>query len=121
MPDLVTATKHRVRAAARATVFSVMGVIFGLAGLGFLTVALWIVVAAYESALVAYTTIGALYVVLGFCLMALGAQSGREPDPKPGDPPEHGRSGEDKDPIVRMAEGFAVGMQAGRAMRERGD
>ncbi len=121
MTHLVTAAKDRVRAAARATAFSVMGVIFGLVGLGFLTVALWIVVAAYESALVAYTTIGALYVVLGFCLMALGAQSGRGAEPKFDEPPERNEPDVEKDPIVRMAEGFAVGMQAGRAMRERGD
>src|SRR6056297_235193 len=98
----------RLRNAARATAFSVMGVVFGLAGLGFLSVALWIVLAVHEGVLVAYTVIGALYLVLGLCLMALGAQGGGANEPR-------------KDPMVQLAEGFAMGMQAGRAMRERRD
>lgn len=121
MIGMVSAMSDRLRRAARATAFSVMGVVFGLVGLGFLTVALWIVLAAHESALVAYAAVGALYVVLGFCLMALGAQKGRGPDTTapnaPGRPPQ----APTKDPIVQMAEGFAVGMQAGKAMRERRD
>ena len=117
MTGLISAARERVRAKARATALGVMGMIFGLVGLGFLTVALWIVVASYESPLVAHTVIGALYVVLGFCLVALGSQDGHTPDrQQPDDMPEA-----DKDPIVRLAEGFAMGMQAGRAMRERRD
>jgi len=107
----------RLRNAARATAFSVMGVVFGLAGLGFLTVALWIVLAVHEGVLVAYTVIGALYLVLGLCLMALGAQGGGADEPRRADPP----SEPPKDPLVQLAEGFAMGMQAGRAMRERRD
>ncbi|GAW35147.1 hypothetical protein RA2_02207 [Roseovarius sp. A-2] len=107
----------RLRNAARATAFSVMGVVFGLAGLGFLTVALWIVLAVNEGVLVAYTVIGALYLVLGFCLMALGAQGGGADEPRSAAPP----SEPPKDPLVQLAEGFAMGMQAGRAMRERRD
>ena len=107
----------RLRHAARATAFSVMGVVFGLAGLGFLTVALWILLAAHEGVLMAYTVIGALYLVLGFCLMALGAQGGGANEPRRADPP----SEPTKDPLVQLAEGFAMGMQAGRAMRERRD
>ncbi|SEM48193.1 Putative Holin-X, holin superfamily III [Roseovarius tolerans] len=107
----------RLRNAARATAFSVMGVVFGLAGLGFLTVALWILLAAHEGVLMAYTVIGALYLVLGFCLMALGAQGGGAEEPRRAAPP----SEPTKDPLVQLAEGFAMGMQAGRAMRERRD
>ena len=121
MIGMISAMRERVRHAARATAFSVMGVIFGLVGLGFLTVALWIVLAAYENVLVAYTVIGALYVVLGFCLMALGAQKGDGPKSHAQDAPERAPQDPAKDPIVQVAEGFAVGMQAGRAMRETRD
>jgi hypothetical protein len=123
---MFSAMRERLRRAARATAFSVMGVIFGLAGLGFLTVALWLVVASHESALVAYTVIGVLYFVLGFILMALGAQTGGAqkgdgPHRAAQDAPGHGPTEPAKDPIVQVAEGFAVGMQAGRAMRETRD
>ena len=121
MIGMVSTMRDRLRRAARATAFSVMGVVFGLVGLGFLTVALWIVVAAQESALVAYAAIGGLYVVLGFCLMALGAQKGRGPDNTAPDTPNRPPQDPTKDPIVQVAEGFAVGMQAGRAMRENRD
>ncbi|WP_294620871.1 phage holin family protein [uncultured Roseovarius sp.] len=121
MIGMFSAMGDRLRRAARATAFSVMGVVFGLVGLGFLTVALWIVLAAQESALVAYAAIGALYVVLGFCLMALGAQKGQSPDNTAPEAPERTRQDPTKDPIVQVAEGFAVGMQAGKAMRENRD
>jgi hypothetical protein len=111
----------RLRDAARATAFSVLGVVFGLAGLGFLTVALWIVLAVHEGVLVAYTVIGALYLVLGFCLMALGAQGGGADEPRRAAPQSEPPSEPPKDPLVQLAEGFAMGMQAGRAMRERRD
>ncbi|RFP91054.1 phage holin family protein [Rhodobacteraceae bacterium 63075] len=126
MTGFVSAIQDRARQAARATAFSVMGVVFGLVGLGFLTVALWIVVANHESALVAYSVIGGLYVVLGFILLALGAQTGGSPDTghRSGhrhDTRDHAPEAPAKEPLVQIAEGFAVGMQAGRAMREERD
>ena len=122
MAGFVSAIQDRARQTARATAFSVMGVVFGLVGLGFLTVALWIVVENHESALVAYSVIGALYVVLGFSLMALGAQTGGSPDSgHRHDTRDHAPEEPAKEPLVQIAEGFAVGMQAGRAMREKRD
>lgn len=122
MTGFVSAIQDRARQAARATAFSVMGVMFGLVGLGFLTVALWIVVANHESALVAYSVIGGLYVVLGFILLALGAQTGGSPDTgHRHDTHDHAPEAPAKEPLVQIAEGFAVGMQAGRAMREQRD
>lgn len=107
----------RLRIAARATALSIMGVIFGLVGLGFLTVALWILLATHEGVLVAHTVIGALYLIIGICLMLIGAQESGAERPRAEDPsPEPGR-----DPFVQIAEGFATGMQAGRAARERRD
>lgn len=122
MAGFVSAIRSRVRQTARATAFGVMGVVFGLAGLGFLTVALWIVLASHESALVAHSVIGALYVVLGFCLLALSAQPGGQQAPPRNDEADaSSASPAEKEPLVQIAEGFAIGMQAGRAMRERRD
>jgi hypothetical protein len=47
--------------------------------------------------------------------MALGAQGGGADEPHKAAP----TSEPPKDPLVQLAEGFAMGMQAGRAMRER--
>ncbi|MEQ9259455.1 MAG: phage holin family protein [Roseovarius sp.] len=107
----------RLRNAARATAFSVMGVVFGLVGLGLLTVALWILLAAHEGVLVAYTAIGALYLLVGVFLMALGAQGNGAERPRHAPPPPE----PERDPFVQLAEGFATGMQAGRAARDRRD
>ncbi len=123
MPGIANRLKARARNAARAAALSVMGAVFGLVGLAFLTVALWILIAEYESPLVAFTAIGALYLVLGFSILALGGQ-------KSGSGSDHGESGhhaassvhgapEPREPFVQLAEGFALGMQAGRAARER--
>ncbi|MGX0877065.1 hypothetical protein ACSSV4_001749 [Roseovarius sp. MBR-154] len=121
MAGLLSTMGARLRNAARATAFSVMGVIFGLVGLGFLTMALWIVLALHGGVLMAHMVIGAFYFILGLCLMVLGAQGGGTAAPR-----EQTRSREQtpppepaKDPLVQLAEGFAMGMQAGRAMRER--
>ncbi|MGX0978243.1 ABC-type multidrug transport system fused ATPase/permease subunit [Roseovarius sp. MBR-51] len=109
MGGIVSHLRRRARNAARAAAFTVAGVVFGLAGLGFLTVALWILIATYESALVAHTVIGALYLVLGFCFLALGSQS-TDAETAPEQPPA-------KEPLLQVAEAFAVGLQAGRSAR----
>jgi hypothetical protein len=111
MAGLLSTMGARLRNAARATAFSVMGVIFGLV----------IVLALHGGVLMAHMVIGAFYFILGLCLMVLGAQGGGTAAPR-----EQTRSREQtpppepaKDPLVQLAEGFAMGMQAGRAMRER--
>lgn len=109
MSGIVTHFRRRARNAARAAAFTVAGVIFCLTGLGFLTVALWILIATYESVLVAHAVIGALYLVLGFCFLALGGQS-TDTEAAPEQPAP-------KEPLLQVAEAFAVGLQAGRAAR----
>ncbi|ARE84535.1 putative Actinobacterial holin-X, holin superfamily III [Roseovarius mucosus] len=109
MSGLVSHFRRRARHAARAAAFTVAGVIFGMAGLAFLTVALWILIATYESALVAHAVIGALYLLLGICFLAFGGQStDAETAPQPAAP---------KEPLLQVAEAFAVGLNAGRAAR----
>ncbi len=108
--------KIRARMAARAAALTTVGVVFGLVGLGLLTVALWILVAEHEGALIAFAVIGALYAVLSFVFIALGTARGGPPanpahDPRAAPPPQ-------KEPFAQMAEGFAIGLQAGRAARE---
>lgn len=115
MQGFLNGIETRARQAARSAAFAMIGAIFALIGLGFLTAGLWIVIAAYEGALIAFVAIGALYLILGLCFMALGRQpADASPEaPRPAaDPPAQ------KDPFVQIAEGFATGMQAGRAARD---
>lgn len=113
---MLSGLKNRARNAARAVALTTAGVVFGIVGLGLLTVALWILVAAHEGALIAFAVTGGLYVVLSFIFIALGTSSGGPPgnpvhDPHTAPPPQ-------KEPLVQVAEGFAIGLQAGRAARE---
>ncbi|HKL56481.1 phage holin family protein [Marivita sp.] len=115
MPGFLTGIETRARQAARSAAFAMIGVIFAIIGLGFLTAGLWIVIAAYEGALIAFVAIGALYLILGLGFMALGRQpvGGSSEAPRPAaDAPAR------QDPFVQIAEGFATGMQAGRAARD---
>jgi len=114
MAGFLSDMRRRARATARAAAFSAIGVIFALTGLGFLTVALWILIATYESPLVAHAVIGALYLFLGVCFLALG---GQKSESRPAEPVESPPQTPAKDPILQMAEAFAVGLQAGRAAR----
>jgi apolipoprotein N-acyltransferase len=119
LAGLIFDLRSRARLAARAAAFTVAGVVFAMTGLAFLTVALWLGLAQYQSALFASAIVGAMYLVLGvvFFLLAgkkrLRAQHGVHPAPITGQPPVAGQY----DPFFRMAEGFAVGMAAGRAAR----
>lgn len=119
MSGLPSAVGDRVRSAARAGAYRTIGVVFGLTGLGFLTVALWIVVAVHEGALMAYIVIGALYAALSLCFLILasaqGASDAHNDAPSPEEPP----ATPPKEPLAQIAEGFALGMQAGRAARDK--
>ncbi|MCZ0812642.1 MAG: phage holin family protein [Pseudomonadota bacterium] len=115
MPGFLTGIEMRARQAVRSAGFAMIGVIFAMIGLGFLTAGLWVLIAAYEGALIAFVAIGALYLILGLCFLVLGRQPA-------GDSTEAHRqaagSPAQKDPFVQIAEGFATGMQAGRAARD---
>lgn len=117
MTGFVSDMRHRARAAARAAAFSTIGIIFSLTGLAFLTVALWLLIATHESAIVAHAVIGALYLFLGVCFLALG---GQKSDTRPADPAEPRPQDPAKDPILQVAEAFAVGLRAGRSARRPG-
>ncbi|TCP43065.1 phage holin family protein [Rhodovulum marinum] len=93
-----------------------LGTIAGLAmaaGLGFLTVAAWLVLSAQNGAVFAAAVIGMAYLGLGLVLAAIAAARRNEPRddaPKPCHDPQ--------DTFARMAEGFAAGLEAGRAARD---
>ncbi len=113
--------KDTASATARAALFSTMGGLFTLVGTGFLTVALWLLLVSLEGAIFAATVIGALYCACGFILMAVGLKgkkptvdgyefsSGRNSEPDAANTP--------REPFLQMAEGFAMGLQAGRSAR----
>lgn len=112
--QFVSTLKNDARAAARAAAFSALGGLFALVGLGFLTLALWLVLTSVESATFAATVIGVLYAAAAFILLAFGASGRRKgAEPSPQDRDAH----TPREPFVQMAEGFAMGMQAGRSAR----
>ncbi len=119
---LTASVRSYARSAAITAAFCIVGLLLSVAGFFGLTAALWVLIATYQGMVVAYATIGALFLVLGVIFLVLAAypsgnarrssarQSGaREPAPPP--PP--------REPLVQIAEGFAIGMQAGRAARGR--
>ena len=112
MPGLVSDIGIRARLAARAAAFTAAGVIFAMTGLAFLTVALWIMVATYESALAAWTVIGVMYLALGLAFLMMAKR--RHPALPPAAPITPVQPIE---PFLRVAEAFAVGLNAGRAAR----
>lgn len=110
MPGLMTQMKHEARATARSAVWVVAGALLGLFALALLTAALWMVVASAQGVLFATAVLGALYAVAAAFCLAVGlrrAGSGGNDD-GPGDDFR-------RQPLVQIAEGFALGMQAGRA------
>ena len=114
MTGFLSDLRSRARVAARTAAFTVAGVIFALTGVAFLTVALWVLLASYENTLVASTVIGLMYLLLGICFFLLGSRSKPTvvaPRPTPQAPPKT------DDPFLRVAEAFAVGLQAGRSAR----
>lgn len=121
MLGIIQDAKDRARQAARAAVLSTIGAILCLVGVGFLTSALWIIIEIEYGALMAALLIGGLYLVLGGAILAFGRNSQSDAPPAhPGaaahDP--HTAPPPPKDPIFQMAEGFAVGLQAGRQARK---
>ena len=112
MPGLVSDISIRARLMARAAAFTVVGVIFAATGLAFLTVALWVLLATYESAIVASAVVGLMYLILGIVFMVLAKR--RHPALPPVTPIQPVQPIE---PFLRIAEAFAVGLNAGRAAR----
>lgn len=114
MTGLISDLRSRARLAARAAAFTIVGVVFALTGLAFLTVALWVLLANYESTLVAATVIGLMYLFLGLAFLLIGGSKKTVPvQAQPAaQPPQPS-----VDPFLRMAEGFAMGLQAGRSAR----
>ncbi|MBR2573199.1 MAG: phage holin family protein [Loktanella sp.] len=116
MTGLVADFRRRARLAARAAALSAAGIVFCATGLAFLTVALWVLLAAHQGVLAAWTVLGLLYLALGTGFMLTAARKDRRVPPQPvtAPPPPPADSAE---PFLRMAEAFAVGMQAGRRAR----
>lgn len=115
MMGFVSDLRFRARLMARAAAFSVVGLIFCTAGFAFLTAALWVLIATHEGALTAWMVLGFAYVLLGICIMLVGqrpVRRYRRMAPPPPPPVAQGA-----EPFLRMAEAFAVGMQAGRNAR----
>ncbi|QIE47331.1 hypothetical protein G5B38_18370 [Pseudohalocynthiibacter aestuariivivens] len=120
MFGIVDSLRQDARAAARTAALASAGVLLGIVGLGFLTVALWMFIVIVSTPLTAATVIGALYSGVALILLAI-ASSRRsrvttDPAPAAAPPPPPPAA-----PFVQMAEGFAMGMQAGRAARSRRD
>lgn len=114
MTGLVSDFRRRARLAARAAAFSAAGIVFCVTGLAFLTVALWVLLAAEQGVLAAWTVLGLLYLVLGAAFMLL---AGRKDNTTPVAPIAAPTPAQGAEPFLRMAEAFAVGMQAGRDAR----
>jgi hypothetical protein len=116
MPGLLYRLKDDARNIARAAAFSFAGLFLMVAGLFCLTAALWIVIANHYGAIHAFTLLGIIYLVLGavFLLLAM-----RRPRYRWTRHPLMGAAPPPREPLVQIAEGFAIGMQAGRAARRR--
>lgn len=109
--------KQSLRDALRSAVWLTIGALFMLVALAFLTAALWLLIARADDALIATTVVGALYFVLAVVLLALGARGGRKEAAET--TAAEAEAEFKRQPLVQIAEGFAVGMQAGRAARSR--
>ena len=121
MAGLISGLKEGARRTARAAALSVIGSVFLIVGLAFLSVALWMIVAVEYGQLVAFEVLGALYIVMGLVCLLL-RPSGNSASEDRVESGSHGSTPPPmKDPFLQMAEGFAMGMQAGRAAREPRD
>lgn len=109
---LVHAVEHRAAKLSRRVVLGLAGAVTLAVGLGFLTVSAWLVLAALNGTVFAAGVIGTAYAGIGLILLALAAAGPARQDEEA--PPED-RYG----PFVQMATGFAAGLEAGRAARDR--
>ena len=118
--QIASDVKDSARATARAVALTTLGAVFALVGTGFLTLALWLLLASMHTTLFAATVIGAIYCAVGFLFLAFG--SGSRSSVAPSTPEfSSGRTSsaanDTREPLLQLAEGFALGMQAGRSAR----
>ncbi|WP_245964136.1 phage holin family protein [Roseovarius spongiae] len=113
---MVDAVSRQAREAVAMTALGLAGGLLLIVGMAFLTVALWIFLAAAESALIAALVIGLLYVGLGLILFAVASARRRRAERRAA---LAAAQTPKSSPLMQVAEGFAIGMQAGRAARSR--
>lgn len=104
--------ERRARAFSHRLALGTAGSLCAGVGAAFLTVAAWLVLSAGHGAVFAATVIGSAYLGAGLVLWALSLRP-RQPErtAPPADP---------YTPFIHMAEGFAAGLEAGRAARRPG-
>ncbi|SMH53299.1 hypothetical protein SAMN05661107_2750 [Maritimibacter sp. HL-12] len=111
----------RAREFGGAVALVAVGVLFGIAGIGFLLAALWLLVALHHGAVIAFATVGVLLIALAFGLMAFSQRkSGARAAHTAAQEEANSADAQPGAPFLRMAEGFAMGMEAGRAARATG-
>lgn len=118
MAVILSRLRTQAKLAARAAALGLIGTVFLLVGLGFLSVALWMIVAAQHGGLIAFWVLGGLYVLLGLACLALRPSATQSDHGETDTAPQTRHTATDE-PWVKLAEGFATGMQAGRAARDR--
>ena len=120
MAGLVDGVRSGARDIARAAVYSaafgIAALLLALIGLGCLTAALWIVIATHQGAVFAFAFIGVIYLALAALFLALAAHPARQ-NPANGQRQQLDDARNEREPFVQIAEGFAMGMEAGRAAR----
>ncbi len=114
MTGFLTDLRIRARLMVRAAAFSAAGIIFCTVGFAFLTAALWLLIATHEGAMTASLVLGFAYFLVGLCIMLIGQRPASRRRRATPPPPTAAQGAE---PFLRMAEAFAVGMQAGRNAR----
>ena len=114
MLGMIGGLQYQARAAARAAGFTFVGIILVLIGSGFLSAALWMVIEVDYGAITATALIGGLYVLLaGLCFLFANIR----PRVRVPVAPVAGVPSPSPSPFAAIAEGFAIGMQAGGAAR----
>jgi hypothetical protein len=104
--------ERRAEAFSHRLLLEAVGSILAVIGLAFLTTAGWLVLELQGGAIFAATVLGGAYFGLGLILWAAAiTHRVRSKPPSPADPYE---------PFINMAEGFAAGLEAGRAARNPG-
>ncbi len=119
MFGIIDTFRHEARTAVRSAALKSVGMLLMLVGLGFLTAALWLFIVTVATALMAAMVIGALYCGVGLILLSVASfRSRAHVAPHAAAAPAPGTTAPAV-PLVQLAEGFAMGMQAGRAARSR--